>query len=290
MEILLSSELSDLNPALDSLISDLILRVQRGTTHWQHAREWATVRLGMSGEFEDQADLAVRLRVALSLCPVDALTHQRSDRVSRVDKIRRYMVAEGLVPANLAPQLAQAVDRTLDAWQVERENVATFRSRLLARDGSRCNSCRVDFDKSVDKVESVRTRDPYKLVWVNPERNLQPTVDHREPVSKFGTNELDNLWLLCRFCNAGKGDESPLLLKHELLFAAELPWNGKDCPPENLFAHSSRLAYRVLARHGFACRDCGGKNHELTFRKERLSGLAVMSNLVSVCVQCAQDV
>lgn len=289
LETLLSSALSEPNSALDSLISDLILRVQRETTHWQHAREWATVRLGMSGEFEDQADLAVRLRVALSLCPVEALTHRRSDRLSRFEKIRRYIVSEGLVPDNLASQLAEAVDKTLDTWQVQRENVATFRSRLLERDGSKCNSCHVDFDQPVDEVETVRTRDPYKLAWVNPERNLQATVDHREPVSKFGTNELDNLWLLCRFCNAGKGDESPLLLKHELSFAVDLPWKGADSPAENLFAHSSRLAYRVLARHGFACRDCGGQNHELTFRKERLSGLAVLSNLVSVCVRCLKD-
>lgn len=289
LETLLSSALNDPDPALDSLISDLILRVQRRTTHWQHAREWATVQLGMSAEFENQADLTVRLRVALSLCPIDALTHRRSDRVSRVEKIRRYIVSEELVPDNLAVQLAQAVDQTLDTWQVQRVNVAAFRSRLLERDGSKCNSCHVDLDQPVDQVETVQTRDPYKLAWVNPERNFEATVDHREPVSKFGTNELDNLWLLCRFCNEGKGDDSPLLLKHELKFAVDLPWKGTDVPGDDVFAHSSRLAYRVLARQEFRCRYCDSQNRELTFRKERSSGLAVLSNLVSICVRCSKD-
>ncbi|WP_083792789.1 HNH endonuclease [Kribbella flavida] len=240
----------------------------------------------MANELEDQADLAVRLRVALSLCPADALTHRRSDRVSRREKIERHLLAEALVPDEFVDLLAEAVDRTLDAWQVQRENVANFREYLLERDGSRCGSCRVDFSQATDEVDSVRLRDPFKLAWVDPSRHLQATVDHREPVSKFGTNEVDNLWLLCRFCNEGKGDGSPILLKHELDYAADLPWAGSVNPAANLLAHSSRITYRVLARQNFECGRCGGRDHELTVRKERESGLAVLSNLTSVCVEC----
>jgi len=241
----------------------------------------------MSDELEDQADLAVRLRVALSLCPIDALTHRRSDRLSRVEKIRRYLVAEKLVPNDLAMRLAQAVDRTLDAWQVQRADVAGFRSELLTRDGSKCRSCYVDFVEDASEARTVLSRDPFKLAWVDAERNFEATVDHREPVSKFGTNELGNLWLLCRFCNSGKGDGSPLLLKRELEFAAALPWVEVETPPSGLVVHSSQLTYRVLARYGFACGNCLKQDVELTIRKERDRGVAVLSNLVCVCVDCA---
>lgn len=271
---------------IDSLISDLILRAGRGTTHWHHARDWAVDRLRMASELEEQADLAVRLRVALSLCPVDALTHRRAERISRLEKIERHLLEGALVPPEYVGQLADAVDRTLDAWQVQRENVTANREQLLARDGARCQCCAVDFDTESDKVGTVAMRDPFKLAWVDPVRHLAPTVDHREPVSKFGTNEIDNLWLFCRLCNEGKGDGAPLLLKHELEYAAALPWTAPAEPDNDLVAHSGRLVYRVLARHDFRCAECGGRESEITIRKERERGLAVLSNLTSICVEC----
>lgn len=240
----------------------------------------------MSTELEEQADLAVRLRVALSLCPADALTHRRSDRVSRLEKIERHLANEDLVPAEFVSRLAEAIDRTLDAWQVERVNVTSHREKLLERDGGRCQACRVSFDEDPCDAPSVKLRDPFKLVWIDPGRRLFPTVDHREPVSRFGTNELENLWLLCRFCNEGKGDGSPMLLKHELDFATLLPWTSLDAPGNSLVVHSGRLVYRVLARHQFMCGHCGSRDAELVIRKERERGLAVLSNLTSVCADC----
>ena len=240
----------------------------------------------MASELEEQADLAVRLRVALSLCPADALTHRRSDRVSRLEKIERHLGEENLVPPEFVSRLADAINRTLDAWQVERENVAPYREQLLARDGGRCQSCRVSFDLDHGDVASVRLRDPFKLVWVDPSRLLFPTVDHREPVSRFGTNQVDNLWLLCRFCNEGKGDGAPMLLKHELDFATTLPWSSSATPQRNATAQSGRLVYRVLARYGFRCGQCARNEAELTIRKERERGVAVLSNLTSICVEC----
>lgn len=240
----------------------------------------------MVEELEDQADLAVRLRVALSLCPNDALTHRRSDRVSRREKIRRHLVTESLVPRDLVERLAEAIELALDAWQEKREDVTSFRSQLIARDGNRCGACAVDFALAGDEISAARERDPFKLGWVSPSRHYFPTVDHREPVSKFGTNELSNLWLLCRFCNEGKGDGAPLLLKHELEYATALPWVGTGMPEAHLVAYSGRLTFRVLARDGFTCVMCSTSQSELTIRKDRERGLAVLSNLVSICIDC----
>lgn len=35
----------------------------------------------------------------------------------------------------------------------------------------------------------------------------QLEIDHRIPVARGGTNEITNLWVLCRACNAGKSDD-----------------------------------------------------------------------------------
>ncbi len=39
-----------------------------------------------------------------------------------------------------------------------------------------------------------------------PEDNIKLTVDHIVPISKGGTDDLENLWTLCQECNQGKRD------------------------------------------------------------------------------------
>jgi rubredoxin len=50
-------------------------------------------------------------------------------------------------------------------------------------------------------------RDDYRcqMCGVNAKDGATLEIDHIHPVSKGGTNELDNLQVLCRDCNAGKG-------------------------------------------------------------------------------------
>lgn len=50
-------------------------------------------------------------------------------------------------------------------------------------------------------------RDDYRcqICGATPETGARLEVDHKHPVSKGGSNELENLWSLCFECNRGKG-------------------------------------------------------------------------------------
>lgn len=60
----------------------------------------------------------------------------------------------------------------------------SIRFQVLKRDGYRCQMC------------GATAQDGAKL-----------EIDHIHPVSKGGSNELSNLQVLCRDCNAGKRDQ-----------------------------------------------------------------------------------
>lgn len=275
--------------ALDAILNQLLLEQEYKSEHVKSLREWAMGRLRMDAELNNHVDQYVRLRIALSLCPVSALTHRKSERLSRSEKISNYLIEEKLVSGiDDARRLAIIVDKVVDNWLTERINVAGFRDALISRDGTLCNACHVDLNTPSAEVWSVVHKDEYKLTWIDPERAVSYTVDHRDPVSKFGTNELSNLEILCRYCNEGKDDGSPMLLKHEVELAADLPVRDEETA-RRLVGKSARLVYRVLRRDYFTCALCGSKDLELTIRKLSNDGLAVMSNLTTVCSACVDD-
>ena len=59
-------------------------------------------------------------------------------------------------------------------------------------------------DIQVSVRESVLSRDCHTCVTCGTQCDL--TIDHIKPVSKGGTNDIENLRVLCRSCNARKGD------------------------------------------------------------------------------------
>lgn len=70
----------------------------------------------------------------------------------------------------------------LAKMKMRKEVIPSIRFSVLKRDKSTCQLC---------------GRDPSNGVTLH--------VDHRIPLAKGGTNDLDNLWVLCSDCNLGKG-------------------------------------------------------------------------------------
>ncbi|MFI8775090.1 HNH endonuclease [Gordonia sp. NPDC062954] len=273
---------------IEAALQRLILEELPSDLRGNSLREWAMQTLRFEDELHAHIDQYVRLRVALSLCPKSALTHRKSERVSRFEKIESHLKVQG-VDADDACVLATAVDRVVDSWLTGRESVANYRTALVERDGSQCRACRVDLSLPHSAIASVVTRDRFKLTWIKPDEALQYSVDHREPVSRFGTNELSNLEILCKFCNTGKADGSPMLLKHEVEYSILFPIDDYMMTEKGIISKSSALVYRVLARDGFKCCICGFGDNELTVRKTIDSGLAIVSNMDTVCYRCLSE-
>jgi hypothetical protein len=74
-------------------------------------------------------------------------------------------------------------------------------AQLKARPLSRhCYYC--DCSLALEEDDVVVT--PWGAIYVRPGLEL-PTTDHRLPVSRGGTDALENLVLACRSCNSAKG-------------------------------------------------------------------------------------
>ena len=133
---------------------------------------------------------------------------------------------------------------------------------------------------SSERVLSRCTSDPYKPYFESPDELLTMEVDHREAVSGLGTNIVDNLQLLCRLCNAGKGDGLGVDVRQEARFAGT---PILDVPR----SHRARMLFAVIDRDDRKCTVCESAETELTVRPVVRDGAYVRSNLYTVCFDCA---
>jgi len=76
-----------------------------------------------------------------------------------------------------------------------------IRNILLCRDGPYCQECGIEM--LIAKAAQHRSLDRGGR---GSEWNRAWTLDHIKPRSKGGTNDDDNLQLLCRRCNRAKSD------------------------------------------------------------------------------------
>lgn len=74
--------------------------------------------------------------------------------------------------------------------------------RICMRDGVFCAQCRARAFRFWYKQGNGRTPEGWSFSWVYQRSNLE--VDHIVPLSEGGTNDLENLWLLCTTCHKKK--------------------------------------------------------------------------------------
>jgi 5-methylcytosine-specific restriction endonuclease McrA len=260
--------------------------------HRHHAVSAAADLLGVTAESVAYVEHATRLRLAMSLAPRAAIDHRSTDRTSRRDKVFAHLQNTLGLGEQESEILASVITRTLESWLTPREHVNRFKEALRRRDGNYCRACGLNFSRLEDN-RSVQLKDEFKRHWSHLDRFGRSTVDHKQPVSKFGTNDLSNLQLLCFWCNQGKADESPPLLKHELHHCGLFPRaddTGALTPQE--LAHLSKLFYWTLKRSSFACAQCSSvasEEVELTIRLVSSHGLFVLSNLTARCFGCVDN-
>lgn len=220
----------------------------------------------------------LRLKLALHLAPPSAISYSPTNPIPRWRLIQEHLERHlGRVGFDVE-FLAKEVAATLKSWQEDRQSVGQYKTALLRRDGDLCQSCYIEFGSSA--ATSLATNDPYKpYLGKDPSAPMnRATVDHIVPVSGFGSNDFDNLQLLCELCNQGKGSLDPPLLKHEFMYAAkpisEIPW-----------WHRAKLLYFTLEAREFRCSVCDERS-ELTIRKVIEGGAIVSTNLTSKCYEC----
>jgi 5-methylcytosine-specific restriction endonuclease McrA len=241
----------------------------------EYAISRAVVVLQEDTEQRDLTHMRVKLRLALHLAPASAIKYDRSCPSPRHHLIRDYLKSDFGLFSEEADRLSRAVVAVLNAYDERRSQVGSQRDDLLARQAGFCAHCRYRFS-------TIPVVDPYKPYLESPEQLTRPEVDHKVAVSILGTNDPDNLQVLCRLCNSGKGDGLEIDIRSEADFSG---FPVQEIPR----AHRIRMFFAVTSRDGRRCKKCDGSDAELTVRPCREAGGYLRSNLRSICRNCLRS-
>jgi hypothetical protein len=268
--------------SLDILLEDLVIRPPSsvGSLRVQEYQDFAFRRAAtiLRSDSEDASrwKFELRLRLALHLAPVSAIKYDHANPTPRWELVRDHLVRHFERDPVECERLARDVAVTLENWEHERRDVTAHRSFLIRRDGATCRHCHVRFGST---PVTVRTGDEFKPYFKSPDELLMMEVDHVEAISALGTNAVENLQLLCRLCNFGKGDGLGLDVRREAHYAGR---SIAGIPIQ----HRATMLYYVIARDNRRCRRCDGEDLELTIRPLVASGGFLRSNLQATCVAC----
>lgn len=187
--------------------------------------------------------------------------------------------------------LAASAER-LDAIQSLYQQFAAERCRTpvteaaLLESNYRCGHCGLAFhDEELEskgfaspyELRGSLKVDPFKPHWAPSHPNYRlPTMDHDWPVTTYGSNEDDNLRVLCGGCNEGKAN----FLSVEQMG----PWSGLLDRQQLLSRKVSLAVFYVQIRRAPFCSQTGvgSDSAELTVRLRNPNGPAVLDNLMTV--------
>jgi len=231
----------------------------------------------------------MRLRVALHFsCPSAVNFDNARTNLTRWGLIKDHLVNNlSFNNDEEAEKIAHLVARVLDDWDISRRRgLQTSKNRLLRKQNYLCACCHLNFSDpnriQFEEENALTNRtDLYKPYFDGEGVSLamSPQVDHKTVVSKDGTNQSDNLQVLCALCNQGKGANSGIRPSKELTFCS-LPIS--EIPRGHRMA---LLFYRLMMDEN-SCTQCGSTSNELTLRKVHEDGLITLTNLKSICYSC----
>jgi len=233
--------------------------------------------IGRGHESSKRRRFDTKLFLAAHLSPRKALNYDQTNPTPRYELIRSYLSDQFGFSEESVDQLSRSIHKLLDSWESDRAGVTSYRDRLLKSQDYTCASCKIEFGMT---PKTATNQDPYKPYKNRLAELTSPEVDHIRPVSTFGTNNYENLQVICRFCNFGKGDGLGIDSSKEIQFAGnqieDIPWS-----------HRSHMFYYVLERDNFQCTGCSAEHSELTIRPVRGKGGYLRSNLTTLCIDCA---
>ncbi|WP_158056013.1 HNH endonuclease [Halorussus halophilus] len=236
----------------------------------EHAIKKAIDVVGSEAQLNKKEIYEFRLRLAMHLCPAEAIDYKKTNPLPRHEIIRDYLTNELGYDRNIVDRLSRDLHNILDSWDAQRGTVAHQKDTLLTDQEYRCANCHISFRGTKFTGDCIRELGPDKPI---------PHIDHIEPVSSFGTNDPDNLQILCSFCNRGKGRGLGVDVKKEMKYAAS---NITDIPEK----HRMEVYYYVINSNDSECAICGGKDCFLTIRKVQDGGGFARSNLEAICLDC----
>jgi hypothetical protein len=231
----------------------------------------------------------MRLRVALHFaCPSAIVFDNGKTTLTRWGIIKKYILNNFTFTEEEAEKVSRLVAKVLDDWDISRKRgLQNNKFKLLENQKYLCACCHLSFsDKDrITLEESLalsESSDPYKPYFDETSLDsMLPQVDHKTVVSKDGTNQTDNLQVLCGLCNLGKGANSGIRPSKELEYG-HLPI--ADIPR----SHRMNLIYYRIMMDNCICNNCKSNINELSIRKIHDEGLIVLTNLQAVCYQCIQ--
>lgn len=255
-----------------------------------YAFEHAHTVLESRDEYHEHYKYELKLRLAMHFAPINAIKYDQCSNNTRHELVLQHLKKHFNRNDENSTHLANAVVNILEKWDNKRTNVAKYRDKLLKKQGFKCNHCNVKFklDSKAYIIDTVFKKDPYKP-YIYKQQNITegyieyttPEVDHIKPIRSIGTNDEENLQLLCKLCNRAKSDILTVKTLDEIKYAA----SGIEEILNNNPHHIQRMLYFTIQRASGKCQKCGKKN-ELTMRKIIDDGPFVRSNLLAVCKKC----
>jgi len=226
-----------------------------------------------------QDAFALRAELVLSLLPKCCFNR---DFALKKQHARAFLQDEfGLGPTQ-ATTLANRLLLVLSRLDVDRVHLYGLRRELLDRQSGRCAHCNQLLNSSEEQLQRLPI-DPFKPYGRFPDL-LEPEVDHIDPVSLFGGNDTENLQVLCKHCNRGKGNGlgvSPLVARR---------YAGADISQtidRDLVTYLGSLVYYGLLHNGRRCSCCSSETNALTVRiRGRGDRAMVVANTRVICTDC----
>jgi hypothetical protein len=274
--VLTADELADHEALLDRLALGDEPESSRAP-EYSYALARAASTLDMESDDESRRRLEVRLRLAMYLCPADAIHYDPENLTPRWQLIADFLRAARGRSGSAVDDVARSLARLLVGWDAIRQSVGAWRDELLHEQKGRCAHCRFSF---ADSEAALLRIDPYKPYSRMEEVFPFPEVDHKEAVSALGRNDRRNLQVLCGLCNRGKGTGLGLHAGSEMQYAGQGP-NEAPAP------HVAAVFYYTLARCDKTCASCGDATTELTMRPTHPTGAFARTNLEPHCLGCA---